>query len=501
MIGGTGVQLAGVIRLGGVDGEIDAGDLREAADRLGRAVGGGFKRLEQLRAGDVDDSDGVAEGQDRVDVLLRDVAGLDGRTDAAAVGQGDGVVGIDLQPAVLGGVPEDRVGDEVAVVRLAVTVAVGGLRAVELDKALGEGHAVLGFDLRGDLRRSGGDGRVGGRGERVVGQKFGFHVISLDGDAADVGEFRAGGGQHGVADLAGVVGLGKDVRQRGVGVRVDENVDARDLFKQVDGAVADGLVINAEVAEADDDIALVRLERVHLSLRELEHLFARGEGHALDLGGVGLGRGLGCLQAEHADLRAVRRGEGHVILKRGLAVIKGVGGEDGELCFLGEFDEIFIAVVKLVIAERGGVIAGHVHQLDGRGALGKADRRIALNVVARVKEQHVGALFRITLLQSGHLRVMVDLTMHVVGVQDNDAAFEAFPRGRRRNEDGLLRAGRYGQRKDHRHCQQQGQKFAHSFFPPENFCRSACPHGAQGFGRINLFYLLFRIFTSRNLLP
>ena len=82
-----------------------------------------------------------------------------------------------------------------------------------------------------------------------------------------------------------------------------------------------------------------------------------------------LGRRFRRLQAEHADLRAVGRGEGHMILKGDRAIVEGIGGEDGELSFLGKLDQIFIPVVKLVVAERRRVVTGQIHQLDGRRAL------------------------------------------------------------------------------------------------------------------------------------
>lgn len=73
VIGGVGIKRTGVIALAGVNGELNAADLREAAQRVRRTVGGCLQRLQQLRAGDLDDAQGVAEGQDGVDVLLGDV--------------------------------------------------------------------------------------------------------------------------------------------------------------------------------------------------------------------------------------------------------------------------------------------------------------------------------------------------------------------------------------------------------------------------------------------
>ncbi len=112
---------------------------------------------------------------------------------------------------------------------------------------------------------------------------------------------------------------------------VDEHVDAVHLLQQVDGAVAGGLGIDAQVGQADDVLAALCLQSVHLILRALEHLMAGLEGHALDLGGVGLGCSLRGVQAENADLGAVGGGEDHVVLKGHLTVVQDIGSHNGEV--------------------------------------------------------------------------------------------------------------------------------------------------------------------------
>ena len=122
----------------------------------------------------------------------------------------------------------------------------------------------------------------------------------------------ANGDRHIASIRHGTAQCRHDVLLGGVRVAVDEHVDAIHLLQQVDGAVAGGLGIDAQVAQADDVLAALCLQCVHLILRAVEHLLAGQEGHALDLGGVGLGGGLRGVQAEHADLGAVGRGEDHV---------------------------------------------------------------------------------------------------------------------------------------------------------------------------------------------
>ena len=237
---------------------------------------------------------------------------------------------------------------------------------------------------------------------------------------------------------------------------VDEEVDALHGVHQVDGAVALGLVVNAQVAQAHDVVAALILQRLDLGLGDGEHVLARGEGHALDLGGVGLGGGLGGAQAEDADFLAALLAENHMGVF-GLSVDQHVGGHHGEFGVLGDFLEVGVAVVEFVVSDGGRVIARQVHQLDGGFALADADGGVALDVVARVQQQGVSALGLVFGLQGGHLGVSGDAAVDVVGVEDDDGAFQALA---------LLRgAGGDAQGEHHRESQQQGQELLslHSF--------------------------------------
>ena len=145
--------------------------------------------------------------------------------------------------------------------------------------------------------------------------------------------------------------------------------------------------------------------------------------------------------------------------------------------------ELVHTIVELMIAGNGSIVLEVVHDVDDVLALGERADHAALNMVARVNEQ-IRAL-----VQRCDLGILLVVAVNIVGVQNGDV---------------LLGGGgidRHGKGKYHRHRQQQGQKLAHSFFPPENFCRSACPYRAHSFGRICLLYLLFRFFTSRILSP
>lgn len=87
--------------------------LGEAAQGVGGGVDGRLQGLQQRSGGDGDVGHCVAEGQNRVNILLGDVAGLNGGADAAAIGQGDYILGGNRQFTVLGGVPQNRIRDQV----------------------------------------------------------------------------------------------------------------------------------------------------------------------------------------------------------------------------------------------------------------------------------------------------------------------------------------------------------------------------------------------------
>ena len=241
---------------------------------------------------------------------------------------------------------------------------------------------------------------------------------------------------------------------------VDENVNALDDVQQVDGAVAGGFTVNAQMPQTDDALTALRFQGVDLILRDFEHLLTGREGHTLDLAGVRLGGSLRGLQTEHADPGAIRGGEDLVVPESGFAVVQGVGGENGELGRPGELHQIVVAVVEFMVAQSGCVVAGQIHQFDSGFPLRGADGGITLNEVACVKEQDVSAAFLVVLLLGGDLGVSGDAAVDVVGVQNDNAAGEIGIRGSRGRL--LCGAGGHGQRTGHGHCQEQGQELFHA---------------------------------------
>ena len=441
-VGRTGVVLCAAELGPGVHGVLDAGHLGEGPDGLRQAARRGLQGFQQLGAGELHQIQGVAEGQDGVDVFLGQAAHGQRGPDAAAVVHGR--VNFLAQGP---GLPEHGVGDEIAQIGLAGADL--GFFTVELHFALGEDRAVIGVDLLLDaLDDSGGVSVLGGqRIERHVGGGDG--AVGGDVHHADVGQLGPGGGQVGIADFTGAVGGGLDLVQGGVGVAVNEHVDAGHGVQHVDGPVAGGLGVNAQVPQADDVVTASGFQGIHFGLGQLHHVLAADEGHALDLGGVGLGGGLRGLQAEDTDLLAIGGGEDGVAVEGGGPIILDVGRQNGEVGLGRDGLQIGVAVVKLMVAHGGGVIAGGVHQFDGRLALGGADGWVALDIVAGIHQQGVGPGGGVALFCGGELGVPGDAAVYVIGVQDDDVAGQVLRRGggRLRRADGDRQGEEQGQGK------------------------------------------------------
>ena len=423
VVGRAGIgRVVCVICLGCINGVVYSGNLGEAADRtVGRAVGRSLKSLEQLCTGDIDNGDGVAEGQNGVYVLLGDVAGLDRRADAAAVCDCNNVLLVNRHAAGLFDRPYHGVGDKVAEVSLAVAVAVEvGLGivasvAVELDLALCEDGAVLGVDSVGDVLSCLCNRLVLCR---VFGH-FDEHVLFdllggiVNNNNADIFKCGAGG-----LDRLVIIAL----FHNGVGVAVDDEVNAGETCPQVGRAVGLAFGINAQVRQNNDNVGAVGLKLIGLGLNCLDHVIACEPGQTLYEGWVCLGLAFGRVDADEADLQAVNV-KYLAAFECGLAVfVEDVAADGAECRFLEVFLELSIAVVKLVVAEGGDVVACRVHHLDRVQALVRADLDLALAEVACVGNYYLGTMTFILRRKCSHVCIAGYRTVNVVRVYNNGFA-------------------------------------------------------------------------------
>lgn len=260
-----------------------------------------------------------------------------------------------------------------------------------------------------------GDGGVLGRDVGVVERRLGVDDLPLAADLLDVD--RHPGHAH-----APVVGLGeqdllagrgvRDVALRDLEVRVadEHGVDAGDLLGEERARVLDvgqrvaprRLAVVAGVARDDDDVGAGGLEAGHHDLRLLDDA---GELHlALDVGLVP-DRDAGGHETEDADLDRLGVGQATVLMTHGLKTGAPVfqstelAESRGKSSLLLERPQRVEAVVVLVVAEGGGVVADLVHRRGHRVRRAAGDgvdlgvvvgQRRALDRVAGVDRQ--GAL-------------------------------------------------------------------------------------------------------------
>ena len=443
-VGRTGVVLCAAELGPGVHGVLDAGHLGEGPDGLRQAARGGLQGFQQLGTGELHQIQGVAEGQDGVDVFLGQAAHGQRGPDAAAVADG-GVNFLAQGP----GLPEHGVGDEVAQIGLAGADL--GFFTVELHFALGEDRAVIGVDLLLDAPDDGGG--IGVLGSERVQRHVGGGDGAVGGDVhhADVGQLGPGGGQVGIADFTGAVGGGLDLVQGGVGVAVNEHVDTGHSVQHVDGAVAGGLGVNAQVPQADDVVTAGGFQGIHFGLGQLHHVLAANEGHTLDLGGVGLGGGLRSCQAEETDGFVAQKVvvENDTAAESRFTVVQDIGSQGVGPGLALQLFQVVIAIVKLMVAGDEIIIASRVHDLNGCLALRGADGGIALDEVAGVYEQSIRSGSVIAFSQGVDFSVPGDAAVYVIGVQDDDVAGQVLRRGggRLRRADGDRQGEEQGQGK------------------------------------------------------
>ena len=225
------------------------------------------------------------------------------------------------------------------------------------------------------------------------------------------------------------------------------------------------------MAQGHHVVGALRLGGVHgllYGLIEVLALVALGEAvdilapGILEIGGGGLGKGLRCVNT-HIGHLGIAVGDQLVGVKDRL-----VGGQVHEVAadigvlglVLGQGEEVVHAVVELMVAGDGDVIAGLVHDIDDVGALGEGADGAALDGVTGVHQGDVILAIEVLhlRLQGGDAGIadgaygvvfldrLVNAAMHVVQNDDAAGGGSLRPRGRSGHEHG----------QDHDSRQEQG---------------------------------------------
>ena len=255
---------------------------------------------------------------------------------------------------------------------------------------------------------------------------------------------------------------------------VDKDIDAGGVGDHGGGLPLLGGALDAQVAHGHHIVGAGGGGVIYRGLhRVIEVLAVVALGEAVDIvavfvlevGGGGLGEGLGGVDAHEGHGHAARLDEG-VGVQDGIALQIGeVGAEVGILgAVLSQVQEVVHTVVELMVAGHGQIIAHLVHDVHDVGPLGEGTDGAALNGVAAIHQDDVvGAVLGLHLgLVGGHagvadvgdgagllVRGLIDPAVHVIGVQDHDLGVRRLG-GRDGN----------GQREDHRQGQKQGQGLA-----------------------------------------
>ena len=463
---------------GGIDGVLQAGDLQEAAALLravhGHVLGAPLQGVQHLLAGDGEQAGHVAEGVDLFAGLIGHLAGGLLVADAAAVHHGDVHVQIHVVKQIVQGV-----GAEVALVGLLLAhqaVAVG----IVVGHHVGEGAddlAQLGVDVRDPLVLDGLDLGVGGdRGQVGGGEQLGGDgAVSGDGHLAQSVQIGAGLGEdHGLTGLV----LDLTALHSGVGMAVDEGVQAGGVGDQLLAGPGLGGGVVTQVAQSDDVVGVVVGGHgvdggLHAEV-QIRAVVPAGDVIdvlallVLEVGGGGLGEGLGGGDAHEGDLLARYLEDLHAVqhVGHGLAGLgvdlEEVAGDIGHLAAGGDGQGPGHAVVELMVAQGGQVVPGGLHQLDDGSALVHGAVGGALDVVAGVHQQDVSQGVPVA-GHGGIPQVLVDVGMYVVGVQNGDSVCRGSGSG-----NGLVGHCGGGQAEGRSHGQQQGKEFLLHRIPP--FC-------------------------------
>ena len=167
-----------------------------------------------------------------------------------------------------------------------------------------------------------------------------------------------------------------------VAVSVDNQVNTGCGFGDHDtGEVA----ILTQVAQGYDKIGLVCQQCNHFDGR----LGRVGEGEAFNVIGVGFEQSLRRGQAKNGHAHTFKLPDDVFGQQRGGVSLQHVGGQNGEIGKLGKFQQAFVAVVKVMVTRRHGIIAGGTHGLNDGGSKREIADGLPMHGVTGVKEQDI----------------------------------------------------------------------------------------------------------------
>ena len=424
--------------------------MQEAAVlRIRSNTGAPFQRVQDLLAGHLHGAQHVAEGVDGLAGLIRPLTGRRTGADTAAVHNGhiaaDTLILIIDIPVICVGVQVAHVG-----CLLADSTVTVGILVRKGDLAFGDHFAQLIIHLADPFVLHRLDSSVD---IVVFTEQLGVNVtVSVDGQHANILEVGARLGQD---NILAVLILYEFLCHFGVGMAVDEGVQTGgvgDHFSRSPGA---GGGIDTQVAQGDDVIGAGSLGIFNGGLHiGIQSLAIRAAGDPIDvvavvilevLGG-GLGEGFRRGDAHKGYFHAVGQRTNHIRRQHEITAsavcihMIEVAGDIRNapiVLHIGHSQCALHAVVELMVAQRGHVIAGCGHQTHNGGALIHSAVSGALDMVTGIHQQHIVALFDLVLLQGRDVgigqsiglcqvavfildRVVVDVGMYIVGVDDHN---------------------------------------------------------------------------------
>ena len=475
------VVLLGGLRPLGIDFVGNTGNLQETAALFSGsgAAGAPFQSIQQLLSGDSLQAGHIAEGVDGFGHLVGQLPGDGLVADAAAVhhsnihiqthpvkqvvqGIGAEVAGVGLlgtnqtvavcvivvqrqsgfadfcsQPGVHIGHPCVLDGGNLRIHRPCSPLVQGRCQLVA--HHLGDfvalvvlfDFAVLVFDHLGQL----------GIADEVGGDGAGFSVNDHHADGIEV--FAGLGQHHGLAVLAGHFPAGDG----GVGVTVDEGIQAGNLGDDLLAGPGAGGGIVTQMPQTNDNISIFG-HSINGSLHirsQSRAVLAAGDSvdviaiFILEVGGGGLGKGLGGCNAHEGHLQAAGGLEGVGGIQNGLALDAvlfpvEVAGDVGEIGSFHIGQRLLHAVVELMVAQGSNIVTGGIHQRDDGVALVHGSVGGSLNMVTGICQQDIALAvgFLQLRLDAGNdiiAQGVVDVGVDIVGVEDDHILLRCGSRG------------------------------------------------------------------------